>query len=207
VAGAESLLHAVPALGGALGKLAEKLGQVTVQVCSSGRNTGAGVVWLRSGLIITNAHVTSGPRAEVVFPDGRALPARVVARDLRRDLAALSVSVDDVEPALRMDARALRVGELVVALGHPFGVPYAASLGIVHRAPAGEPRAHGWLQADIRLAPGNSGGPLADSSGRVVGINAMIVGGLGIAVPTHLIERFVHKIEIQGRGAGGVRAA
>ena len=67
------------------------------------------------------------------------------------------------------------------------------------RRPASEGPA-GWLQADIRLAPGNSGGPLADAAGRVVGINAMIVGGLGIAVPTHVVERFVREIE-RGRGA------
>jgi len=204
---AESLLG-VPALEGALGDVAERLRQVTVHVRAAGRSAwagaGAGVIWLRHGLVVTNAHVATAAGAEVVLPDGRALPARLVARDPRRDLAALAVAMDDQLPALRADARGLRPGELVVAVGHPLGVAYAAALGIVHRAPSDERGPGGWLQADIRLAPGNSGGPLADAAGRIVGINAMIVGGLGIAVPTHVVERFVHEIE---RGRGGARAA
>jgi serine protease Do len=103
-----------------------------------------------------------------------------------------------------MDARGLRPGELVIAVGHPLGVAYATTLGIVHRAPGSGRGPAGWLQADIRLAPGNSGGPLADASGRIVGINAMIVGGLGLAVPTHIVERFVQDTE---RARVGVRAA
>ena len=142
-----------------------------------------------------------------MLPDGRELPARLTARDPRRDLALLSVAISDLEPALRADARGLRPGELVVALGHPFGVAYAAALGVVHRAPGATRGPGGWLHADIRLAPGNSGGPLADASGRVVGINAMIVNGLGIAIPTHLVERFVREVTSDGQRRGGVRAA
>lgn len=204
--GAEALLRAVPSLERALGEVAERLGRVTVHVRAGGRSVGAGVVWLRGGLIVTNAHVAAGPRVEVVLPDGRALPARVTARDPGHDLAALTLAEGDLDTALRADARGLRAGELVVALGHPLGVAYATSLGIVHRAPSAARGPDGWLHADIRLAPGNSGGPLADGSGRVVGINAMIVGGLGIAVPTHVVERFVHEVERVRRGSG-VRAA
>jgi serine protease Do len=205
VPAADSPLGSAPALEVALGEIAERLGRATVQVRSGGRSAGAGVVWLRSGLIITNAHVAAGPSAEVVLADGRAVSARVAARDPRRDLAALNVPHGDLDPALRADARGLRPGELVVALGHPLGVPYAAALGVVHRAPGGGRGPAAWLHADIRLAPGNSGGPLADSAGRVVGINAMIVGGLGIAVPTHVVERFVR--EALTGGSGGARAA
>jgi serine protease Do len=205
VPAAETLLRGVPALDAALGEVAEQLRRVTVQVRAGGRSAGAGVIWLRRGLIITNAHVAAAPRLEVVMPDGRAWSAWVTARDPRRDLAALAVSADDLAPALRVDARGLRPGELLVALGHPLGVANAAALGLVHRAPTGAPAPGGWLHADIRLAPGNSGGPLADASGRVAGINAMIVGGLGIAVPTHVVERFVQ--EVAGSGGGGARAA
>ena len=189
----------------ALAEVTERLARATVQVRSGGRSAGAGVVWLRGGGVITNAHVATGPAAEVVLADGRALAARLIARDPRRDLALLEVRADDLEPALRIDARGLRPGELVVALGHPLGVAYAAALGIVHRAPTSARGPAGWLHADIRLAPGNSGGPLADTAGRVVGINAMIVGGLGIAVPTHVVEAFVRAVG-DGRG-GGARAA
>jgi serine protease Do len=205
VPGAESILRGALGVETALAEVAGRLGRVTVQVRAGGRSAGAGVVWLRSGLVITNAHVASGPRAEVVLPDGRGLTAVVAGRDPRRDLAALAVAGDDLEPALRADARGLRAGELVVALGHPLGVAYAAALGVVHRAPTGARGPSGWLHADIMLAPGNSGGPLADTQGRVVGINAMIVGGLGIAVPTHVVEGFVRDVEAARRG--GARAA
>jgi serine protease Do len=205
VPGAESILRGALGVEAALAEVAERLGRVTVQVRAGGRSAGAGVIWLRSGVVITNAHVASGPRAEVVLPSGRALTAVVAARDPRRDLAALAVTADDLEPALRADARGLRAGELVVALGHPLGVAYAAALGVVHRTPTSARGPSGWLHADIRLAPGNSGGPLADTQGRVVGINAMIVGGLGIAVPTHVVEAFVRDVEAARRG--GARAA
>jgi len=205
VPAADALLRGRPALEAAIGQVAERLRRVTVQVWAGGRSAGAGVVWLRRGFVVTNAHVATATGAEVVTADGRAFAARLTARDPGRDLAVLSVPADDLPPALRVDARGLRPGELLVALGHPLGVANAAALGLVHRAPGGEPGPAGWLHADIRLAPGNSGGPLADVSGRVVGINTMIVGGLGIAVPTHVIESFVHEVVAAARG--GARAA
>jgi serine protease Do len=209
VATAEAARPGVPGLEGALGAVADRLRVVTVHVQTpGGRGAGAGVIWSRGGLVVTNAHVVTGGGTEVVLPDGRSLRARLVGRDPGRDLAALVVQgdADGLPPALRTDARGLRAGELLVAVGHPLGVAYAVALGVVHRPPAAERGSGSWLQADIRLAPGNSGGPLADADGRVVGINAMIVGGLGIAVPTHVIERFVDEVE-RDRGAGGVRAA
>lgn len=202
--GAESVLRGVSVLEGALAEVAERLRRITVQVRAGGQRAGAGVVWLRRGVVVTNAHVAAAPRAEIVTADGRTFTARVTGRDPRRDLAVLAVAADALEPALRTDARGLRAGELLVALGHPLGVANAAALGVVHRAPTGEPGPGGWLHADIRLAPGNSGGPLADAAGRVAGINAMIAGGLGIAVPTHVIEQFVHEVLT---GGGGARAA
>ncbi len=202
---AESLLRGVTMLEAALAEVAERLRRITVQVRAGGRSAGAGVVWLRPGVVVTNAHVAAAPRAEIVTADGRTFTARVTGRDPRQDLALLAVAVDALEPALRTDARGLRAGELLVALGHPLGVANATALGVVHRAPTGAPGPAGWLHADIRLAPGNSGGPLADAAGRVAGINTMIAGGLGIAVPTHVIEQFVH--EVLAGGGGGARAA
>jgi serine protease Do len=184
----------------ALAEVATELGRVTVQVWSGGRSAGAGVVWRRGGLVVTNAHVATSPRSEVVLPEGRSVQARLIARDPRRDLALLSTPADELEPALHADARGLRPGELVVALGHPLGISYAAAFGVVHRAPTGAAGPAGWLHADIRLAPGNSGGPLADASARVVGVNAMIVGGLGIAVPSHVVEAFVREIDDARQG-------
>jgi serine protease Do len=84
----------------------------------------------------------------------------------------------------------LRVGEIVVAIGHPFGVFDSLSVGIVHATPKGD---DGLVCADIRLAPGNSGGPLATLDGVLVGINCMIARGLGIAIPAHVADRFVRE--------------
>ena len=198
---ATDAIEPIPGLTAALGDLAERLRRVTVQVRAGARSTGAGVVWLRHGLVVTNAHVATGANLEVVLPDDRAVRARLVARDPERDLAALELPRNDHQPAVRADARGLRPGELVVAVGHPLGVAYAAALGLVHRAPTSGRGPAAWLQADIRLAPGNSGGPLADAAGRVVGINAMIVGGLGFAVPTHVVEHFLNQTGRAGRGA------
>jgi serine protease Do len=130
--------------------------------------------------------------ALVVLPGGRRLPAALVAWDRHLDLAALRIEARDLPAATVGDPDRLRPGELVLAVGHPFGVPGAVVTGIVHAAPArGRPDGRRWIQADLRLAPGNSGGPLADASGRVIGVNTMIAGGLALAVPSHVVQAFV----------------
>lgn len=188
--------------------LADRLRQSTVEVRAThrGRPTGhgSGVVWggaARAGAtIVTNAHVAQTPHATVTLPDGRHVDARVVARDPRRDLATLQIEspldATVIVPATVGDARALRPGQLVVALGHPLGVANSLSLGIVH-ATNGSPfrqrhdsTSH-LISADIRLAPGNSGGPLANAAGEVVGINSMIANGLGVAVSSTAVTHFL----------------
>ena len=130
--------------------------------------------------------------------DGRELPATLLARDARRDLAALKVDATGLPAAAFGDSNALRVGELVMAIGNPMGFVGALTTGVVHAlgnlAGFG---AQSWVLADVRLAPGNSGGPLADAQGRVIGINTMIVQGLGAAVPGNAVTAFLR------RGASG----
>ena len=181
---------ASPSLAAELARVAERLRRSTVQVHGHGPEGGSGVIWSSDGLIITNAHVARGHLAGIRLPDGMRLPAEVVWRDPQRDLAALRVKARQLEAAEIGDSRVLRPGELVLAVGNPFGLVGAVSTGIVHsvgpvsfleRAPYGR---H-WVQADVRLAPGNSGGPLANARGRVIGINSMIAGGLALAVPSH----------------------
>lgn len=170
----------------------------TVEVTSPRRmGRGSGVVWHRDGVIVTNAHVVSGRQLEVTLPDERTVSARVVARDAGRDLALLRVDAEDLRAAPAGDPESLRPGSLVFAVGHPWGIHNAVSLGVVHSVTTerGMPR---WIAADVRLAPGNSGGPLVDTSGRVVGINAMIVGGLGVAIPTNVVHSFVRKVVAAG---------
>jgi serine protease Do len=179
---------------------AESLRRVTVQVDSRGR--GSGVLWRQDGLVVTNAHVVRGQRARVTLLGGETVEARVRAVDPRLDLALLDAGPLDALPARLGAAAALRPGDIVFAMGHPLGIADALALGVVHAVErtraGGVPR---WLCADVRLAPGNSGGPLADAAGRVVGINSMVVGGLGVAVPTEMVVRFVQAVE------GATRAA
>jgi serine protease Do len=186
-----SAVTAAP-VAAAAAALAARLAGITVEVRSHGRGSsagapaGAGVVWCGDGLILTNAHVAEGP-VTVVLPDRRVLRARLAARDVEHDLAALVVEATGLSAAEIGDSDALRVGELVLAIGNPHGVVRALSAGLVHAA------GRRFIQADLRLAPGNSGGPLADARGRVVGLNAMIVGGLAVAVPSLAGWRFVRE--------------
>jgi serine protease Do len=198
-------------LGQELGAVVAALRQVTVQVQTRGGRggMGAGVVWDSDGgsvLLVTNAHVARGERATIQLADGNVAPARVVARDRRRDLAALELDglppapVESVAALLRRPP--LRVGDLVIAVGHPGGHTGAATLGIIH-AVDGDDADHPprWIRADVRLAPGFSGGPLADAAGRVIGINTMVQGGLAFAVPALAVERWLRRVARPGRPA------
>ncbi|MBZ5729048.1 MAG: trypsin-like peptidase domain-containing protein [Acidobacteriia bacterium] len=176
------------------GEIAERLRRSTVQVFADRRGGGSGVVWSGDGLIVTNAHVARGPEAQIELWDGRRLAGRVTARDPRRDLAALRIAAAGLEPATPGDSGALRPGELVMAIGSPLGFAGALSTGVVHST--GGLRGMGrqsWIRAAVRLAPGNSGGPLANARGHVVGINSAIVNGLGVAVPVNAAVEFLRR--------------
>ncbi len=165
----------------------ERLRRSTVQVRIPGdRGGGSGVIWRAGGMLITNAHVARSPSVAVELQDGRTFQGKVTARDARRDLAALQVDARDLPAVAIGDPDALRVGEVVVAVGNPLGLAGAAAAGIVQSRSQGD-----WVRADVRLAPGNSGGPLANARGEVVGINAMIVNGLALAVPSTAVEAFL----------------
>ncbi|HLH25340.1 MAG TPA: trypsin-like peptidase domain-containing protein [Chloroflexota bacterium] len=184
------------ALSGALADLAQQLRPSVVSVHLPGRGGGAGVIWDADGLVVTNAHVARDARLEVVLDGGRRLPAVLVARDPAHDLAALRVAASGLPAAPSGDSTALRVGELVFAMGHPLGEPHAVSLGIVtsagHGARVGDERLPDVVRADLALYPGNSGGPLADARGRVIGINSMVVPPrLALAVPSATVARFL----------------
>lgn len=167
-------------------ELAERLRASSVEVRAGHRGMGAGVVWTVDGTIVTNAHVVRTSHPRVKLPDGRTFDAEVVRQDHKRDLAVLRIrSSSDLPAAEIADSSRLRVGQMVAAVGNPFGVVGAVSTGIIHAA-AGD-----WIEADVRLAPGNSGGMLADARGRVVGINTMVANGLALAVPSNRAAAFV----------------
>jgi len=174
------------------GEVAERLRRSTVHIHGGG--SGSGVIWSAEGLIVTNAHVARDDRAVVETWDGRKLPAELKSLDHRRDLATMQVDAAALPAATAGDSDALRPGELVMAVGNPLGFTGALSTGVVHAVgPLGGLGRRSWVQADVRLLPGNSGGPLADARGRVVGINTMIAGGLALAVPSNTVADFLRR--------------
>lgn len=171
---------------------AENLCRSTVQVRGRSSGHGSGVIWRSNGLVITNAHVVRGPRATIKLADERELDAVVIARDRRSDLAALQVEASDL-PSITVSSEVLRVGELVLAVGNPLGLVGVLTTGVIHAISHNNVAGGQWIQADVRLAPGNSGGPLANSQGHVIGINCMIVGSLALAIPSHTVEQFLQQ--------------
>jgi serine protease Do len=217
-----------------LADLTAQLRASVVQVHAGDRGIGSGIIWrveapdasgASNATIVTNAHVvraTSAKALTVQLADQRQLQGTCSAVDPEHDLAALRVHASGLQPAQIGHATALRVGALVLAVGHPLGRGGALTLGVVavcapvdpdtrlepvepaddarmhpaaegDHAPGRERWGHGvtFIQTDMRLYPGNSGGPLADAHGRVVGVNAMMGGGLAFAIPSHVVEQFL----------------
>ena len=183
-----------------IGVAVDRLRQITVQIRTHGAALGAGILWneggAESGLVVTNAHVVRGDRATVELNDGTVARARVVARDRKRDLAALEIDAWPAPPPSELrESPLLRVGELVIAIGHPGGLVGAAALGIVHAAEGARDGRARWVRADLRLAPGFSGGPLADAAGKLVGVNTMIQGSLALAVPVAAVKAWLRRTQ------------
>lgn len=169
-----------------------------VEVRTPGRGGGAGAIWHPDGLVLTNAHVATSPCVQVVLADGSVRPGRVLARDATLDVAALVVDAARLSAVELGDSQRLRPGEWVLALGYPWGVPRAASAGVVIGAGRDLPELpvsdREWIAVSLPLRPGNSGGPLLDAQGRLVGINTMMVGPhVGMAVPVHLVKAFLRR--------------
>ena len=174
--------------------LAQHLRQAVVEVRCGGSGSGTGIVWGGAGLIVTNAHCVAQGPVSSISADGESHAARVLALERGHDLALLGAATVS-GPLLELrDPASVRIGELVFAHGHPLGVRNALALGVltsIVRVPeTGEPR---WVMSDVKLAPGNSGGPLVDCEGRLLGINSMVVNGLGAAIPATLVQRFVEQ--------------
>jgi S1-C subfamily serine protease len=161
---------------------------------------GSAVALTPDGFMLTSAHVVSGPgrNGRVAFVDGRELSFGVVGLDRLSDLAVLRADGDDLTPADLGEAERLRVGQLVVAIGNPHGFAGSVTAGVVSALGRSLPARSGRtvryidnvIQTDAALNPGNSGGGLVDSAGRVVGINTAVAGiGLGLAVPINTATR------------------
>jgi S1-C subfamily serine protease len=175
-----------------------------------GRRLGGGsaVAITPDGFLVTSAHVVNGSArgGRASFVDGRELRFEVVGADPHADLAVLRADADDLVPAELGDAERLRVGQLVVAIGNPNGFAGSVTAGVVSALGRSLPTQSGRIvdnviQTDAALNPGNSGGALADGSGRVIGINTAVAGiGLGLAVPINAATRqIVGALMTEGR--------
>ncbi len=183
-----------------------------LQVTGPGGRSGAGsaVVVSTDGLLLTNAHVVGrATRGRAVFSDGSEADVDVVGADPLSDLAVVRARDTTPEPAERGDAGGLRVGQLVVAVGNPLGLSGSVTAGVVSGLGRSLPTRDGRtarvvedvIQTDAALNPGNSGGALADSSSRVIGINTAVAGwGLGLAIPVNeTSRRIVDTLVAEGR--------
>jgi serine protease Do len=170
-----------------------------VQIVSDEGSIGAGTIWQSDGLILTNAHVVLG-RAErqnlqVVLQNGERYPAKLIAADRERDLAALAIDGHDLPTIAVGNSASLHPGAWLMAIGHPWGVLDAITAGIVIANNAKVPEISDdrqWIALDMQMRPGHSGGPVFNSAGEIVGVNTMILGPeISFAVPVDEVKTFV----------------
>jgi serine protease Do len=193
----ETVYELFQQLNDELSAAAEEAQRSLVSISNGQRGAGAGTIWHPDGLILTNAHVVRLRSPKVTLPDGRKIPAQVLAHDRHLDLAAIRVDANNLPTIELGRSKQLRPGEWVLALGHPWGVAGAATAGVViGMGPPPEMNMPGreMLHVGLHLRPGHSGGPLVDTRGRLVGINTMMAGpDVGLAVPVHVVKAFLRQ--------------
>jgi serine protease Do len=162
---------------------------------------GSGIVWDSNGLILTNNHVVGRHTPIILLQDDREYESKLIARDADVDLALLSIDAQGLTP-LKPASASPRVGEMVFAFGHPWGQRNSVTRGIVSALVTAQNQRGDKLpivRSDAPLAPGNSGGPLVNASGEVVGINAMIIGGdQSVSIAASVATDFVKKAVSNG---------
>ena len=169
------------------------------------RTSGSGVMIRKDGYLVTNEHVVADAETiQVKLADGRRFTGRLVGKDERVDLALVKIEATGLPVAALGDSNRLRVGEFVLALGQPFGLEQSVSFGIVSRK--GAPlmvAAPGFdfIQTDATVNPGNSGGPLVNMAGEVIGINSMAArnGTIGFAIPINLVKGLLPQLASKGK--------
>jgi Do/DeqQ family serine protease len=177
------------------------------------QSLGSGLIITDDGYILTNNHVVEGAdEIRVSMVDGREFEARVVGTDPPTDLAVLKVDAQNLLSAVLADSSMIQVGDLVFAIGNPFGVGQTVTMGIVsatERTGFGITDYEDFIQTDASVNPGNSGGPLIDADGRVIGINTAILSrgggfqGIGFALPINLARFTMEQIIEHGRVTRG----
>lgn len=174
----------------------------------SADGTGSGFIISTDGFLVTNSHVINGAeRIEANLPDGRSYTAQVVGDDAATDIAVVKIDADNLATASFGPSDRLQVGQIAIALGNPFGFQYSLTAGVVSalgrtlRTQTGR-LIDDVIQTDAALNPGNSGGPLVNSQGQVIGVNTAVIlpaQGLCFAVASNLAQFVVGKLILQGR--------
>lgn len=174
---------------------------------------GSGVIVTKDGYILTNNHVVDGANeVEVTLTDGRAFKAKVIGRDAKSDIAVVKIATDNLPLVPLADSDKVEVGDVVLAIGNPFGVGQTVTKGIVSatgRGGMGIEDYEDFIQTDAAINPGNSGGALVDVNGRLVGINTAILSrsggsqGVGFAVPTDLARSVMQSLVAYGHVTRG----
>jgi serine protease Do len=187
----------------ALMQIVNRVQPSIVQVVKEGRGAGTGIVWKidgHDGFIITNHHVVpdDATKIQVHLSDGRSLDAKVIDRHKKSDVAMLSVNADNLQAVEIADSASLRVGEWVFAVGNPWGQRGVVTAGIISGVSASKTEEGNgelpirYIKSDVILAPGNSGGPLLNADGMVVGVNAMVFGGdLAVSIPSNVVSSWI----------------
>jgi serine protease Do len=173
---------------------------------------GSGVVVTKDGYILTNNHVVDGAdEVKVKLSDGRDFNAKVIGRDPDTDVAIIKVGANDLEPATIADSDRLEVGDIVFAVGNPFGIGQTVTMGIVSalgRATRNT-QYEDFIQTDAAINPGNSGGALVDAEGRLIGINSSILSrsggneGIGFAIPSNMARYVLENLVTDGKVTRG----
>src|SRR5680860_1598373 len=161
------------------------------------KGTGSGFIISQEGYILTNEHVVhKAEKIKVTLSDGREFDGKVIGSDLDSDIAIVKIDSDDLPIVTLGDSDKLRVGEIVVAIGNPYGLQQTVTMGVVsaegRSIPVEEHTYRNFIQTDAAINPGNSGGPLLNTKGEVVGINTAIIAyaqGIGFAIPNNIPKK------------------
>lgn len=187
-----------------MASLVEQSDSKVVRVDARQRLPGSGVIWSADGLIVTSHHVVEREeQIQIGFADGKTVDATLIGRDPGADLAVLRANASGLTPATWLDASELRVGHLLLALGRPGNriqatVGIASALGGPWRTPSGGEIDH-YLQTDVVMYPGFSGGPLVAADGRFAGVNtSALMRGVSLAIPSATIRKVVETLVTHG---------
>ena len=190
----------------------QRRGQAVPQHGPRQEGIGSGVVVTRDGYILTNNHVVEdAEEVKVKLSDGREFNAKVIGRDPKTDVAVIKVAATDLEPATIADSDRIEVGDIVFAVGNPFGIGQTVTMGIVSATSRATYNLafEDFIQTDAAINPGNSGGALVDAEGRLIGVNSAILSrsggnvGIGFAIPSNLAREVLSALVTDGKVTRG----